>query len=244
MHDKVVFVTQSGANGKALVRELAIRGHRCLHVPLIETVSLLPSTDVVFDRVDAWLCTSAAAARVIAQAGLDLRAIRPPVCYCVGEATAEAFRSLDLFVKTFPDVRDGRSLAVRVAAQYQHSPRRFVFVCGRQARRELPELLRQYGHQVMEWVVYDTVPAVVDPEMFLQHRQAVLTLFSPSAVDVLCSFEPLRLWAKQPGIRVVPFGHTTLDRLVQQDIAVTVIPKRPTRADMLVAIESALSIQD
>ncbi|GMA55918.1 hypothetical protein GCM10025858_04210 [Alicyclobacillus sacchari] len=194
--------------------------------------------------VDAWLCTSAAAARAIAAAGKDLSAIRPPICYCVGEATAEAFRRFGFSVKTFPDVRDGRSLAVRVAQEYAHRPGRFVFVRGRQARRELPKQLRQRGHEVIEWIVYDTVPAVVQPEAFLQHRRAVLAVFSPSAVDVFCSFESLRWWVKQPGIRVVPFGQTTLDRLVAQGIDAFAIPRRPTRTDMLVAIESALSTQE
>lgn len=248
MRDTIpVFITQSGPRGAELVQSLHERGYRAFHSPLIETRSLVTPLPLAIRRLlgtkfDGWIFTSAVAARfwLDAIAGAEEWKVSPPVCYCIGEATATSLRDAGLVVRTYEGVSDARGLAQKIMSGLPDGAK-LLFIRGQRALRALPDELRAADYSIDEAVVYDTVPAVVEPHLFSQYTCAVVVLFSPSGIDAFLHTPSLAEWARGAGIRLVPFGHTTAEALVRTGLSAAAKPSRPTHEALLNTIEDMLS---
>jgi uroporphyrinogen-III synthase len=240
-----VVVTQSGMRGRELTTQLCQLSIPAFHCPIIETVER-PFAEIVphlsrLPAVDGVIITSAPAARVMVALQKQMPDWQWPqtVCYCIGEATAQAVQQAGGMTRVFPGVRDGGDLADAMIGLWPRGGKTFLFIRGAKARTELPDKLRHAGHRVESLVVYDTKAQAL-PELDWTSRQVIWLLFSPSGVQALLSSLPrLANLAAAKRHQVISFGRTTTNALNAADVPVAAVPSTITH-EALIETVSAL----
>lgn len=228
MHDKParrlprVAVTRAASDAAALMAAVERAGGEGVSFPLLRFEYLddgvlgarFASPDVA-ERYDWLVCTSrhavAACARAWA-AGRGTAAIAGAKVAAVGNATADALRSLGAVPAIVPAMADARHLATALLEAGVGATTRVLFPRAREARGELPAILRAHGVEVDDVVCYDTIAmpeggralsrALTDGEL------DVVTLASGSAARAFAS--SVTSDARERA-RLVSIGSTTTD---------------------------------
>lgn len=108
---------------------------------------------------DALVLTSANAVPAVESLPKSWRATVP--AFCVGARTAEAVGTLGF---TAHSAQGGRAELLKLLLERLPENRKLLFVAGRDRHEDLPEHLREAGHEVAVWTAYearavDTLPA-------------------------------------------------------------------------------------
>lgn len=243
--DWQVAVTQSGMRGRGLTARLCQRSIPAFHCPVIETV-VRPFAEILplissLPIVDGVIITSATAARVMVALQKQIPEWQWPqtVCYCIGEATAQAVQQAGGKTHVFPGVRDGADLADAMIRLWPQGGKTLLFIRGAQANAALPDKLKCAGHRVESLVVYDTTAQDL-PELDWTSSRMIWLLFSPSGVQALLSSLPslVNLAAAQQH-QVISFGRTTTNALAAAGVQVAAVPSTITH-EALIETVSAL----
>lgn len=236
-----VVVTQFGQRGHDLTQCFGQHGVEASHMPLIVT-EVLARTDIVTQlcalppRVDGWIFTSATAAYAFADIYRDLPDWKwgKPVCYCIGERTAEYLQGLGLSVQYFEGVGDAFDLAQRLA-DISTAPHAYVFVRGKQAQPTIPQVLSDMRHIVANLIVYDThhVPSV-EVATLPSDKRVLWILFSPSGVTSLLRNLPnVRELVSTQRYLLLPFGRTTKTAMDEASLACLDMPTSTTHEALI-----------
>ena len=262
-----VLVTRPTAEDDELVGALREAGAAPLCVPLLE---IAPAADPEplrralrrLSGYDALLMTSRNAVhffgRALGERGLAPEKIAAP-CFCVGPATARAARALGLDPVAAPERHGGAAtLGDFVAERISPAGRRFLFLCGAQARAALPTRLVAAGARVDSVIVYSTkmraAAAATLRETLAAGGVDAVTLLSPSAARAFAealaerggsergkgSDPSARLEGKGPpvlrGTAVAAIGATTAAAVRRAGIDVDVVPERPGSQTLVAAL--------
>lgn len=187
--------------------------------------------------VDAIVVASPRAAQRIARAITG----EVPEVWAVGQATRRALEIAQIPARVPPGVRDGAELARAIAASAEVRGKRILVPRAEEGRTELLEILRAAGAEVIEKVVYRSVPAAAGDPLLARGTQllstgdaAVCCVFAPSQVQALAALVDLR------GVRT-PFcaiGETTAAAVRDAGIAEVAVAPAPTSEGMAQAVRS------
>ena len=194
---KCVVITRAVEQSSELKDRLEKLGAKVLLLP---AVSFFEPSDTVhldqvihsLERFDWVFFTSANAVLFFAdrclKVGRDVRAGKMPHYAAVGPATANvavrAGFAVDYVAREFQGVALARELGAELKGKHVLLPR------SDRAGRDLPDLLREAGVEVVEAVVYHTggigptEPGVL--EAVRERRVDVVAFYSPSAIENLC----------------------------------------------------------
>jgi uroporphyrinogen-III synthase len=178
-----VLVTRTEPKASAFAARLRLGGWSPLVWPAM-TVEHLPAPPTTTGH-QAVLFTSAHAARALPANSLSAR---PPVCLCVGEATALAARAAG-YAGVGAAGGDAARLAEAVLARLSPADGRLLFARGETVAGDIAGTLREAGFTVDECVVYraipNTAPTATIAAMLDTGRVGAVTLHSPRGARVL-----------------------------------------------------------
>ena len=128
--------------------------------PLLRIVPIATSPETV--GAQAVLLTSAHAARSIDASALKPR---PPLCLCVGEATALAARAAGFAGARAVGGGNAAEMAGTIATILRPADGALLFIRGETVAGHLAEALREAGFAVRETVIYRAEPTTVVPPL-------------------------------------------------------------------------------
>ena len=250
-----VLVTRSEAQAGRLVAALRQAGAEPVVAPMIQLVPLGATPEVSaalsnLAQYELLLFTSANAVRCFVEAASrqkTLAALRPRIV-CVGPATAQAARELDLAVHLVPTQRfDAEGLLEAVCAAFPLAGRRILLPRAARARDVLPEGLRRAGARVDVVAVYRTEPAPADAgalcARLVRGEIDGLTFTSPSTVRhfLACLDAPARSAARR--CVVAALGPVTAQALREAGLPPDVIAERAESAALVDALGEAMRVR-
>lgn len=133
--------------------------------PLIQTTTL-PFDSSTWNKKIPWVFTSRTASALFQQSDL------PERVYAIGKRTAHHIKNALL-----PSNSTAKALAEFIIKNGEQS---VLFICGKQRREELPNILKKAQINVIEQVIYHT--QILQKNVDLQSVDA-LAFMSPSSVD-------------------------------------------------------------
>ena len=126
------------------------RGHDPIVAPLF---SILPSGEKSpKGPFDALVLTSANAVPALENLPKSWRANLP--AFCVGTRTAETVGKLGFAAYS---ARGGRAELLKLILERLPKNQKLLFVAGRDRHEDLPEQLREAGHEVTIWTAYEEI---------------------------------------------------------------------------------------
>lgn len=231
---------------------LAGLGARPVELPLIRIVP--PENYAEIDAVvagigdfDLVVFTSANAVRGLMERARELSlgpsSTRWPPAAAVGPKTAAAAADAGLRIETLPEGNfQGSGLAEMLAPKA--AGRRILFPRAAKVGETLPDALRDAGAELVEVVVYRTVPAKL-PEGALagvlkSERIEAILLGSPSAARALVDGlgGPAGAGEALHGIALAAIGPVTGRMLLEAGLCPTVVTERFTMTDLVAALDS------
>ncbi|MFN6963010.1 MAG: uroporphyrinogen-III synthase [Pyrinomonadaceae bacterium] len=170
-------------------------GFETIELELIATRQIADRSDIRqkigrIGEYDAVIVTSSAAASVLAEELISLRASAPRV-HVVGERSRAILKAAGAEVVGTAAGSADELLATLDGEGLDGS--RFLFVRGSKSLRKIPEQLKARGAEVDESIVYETVHADIDEDTVAELRRRIgkgsircICFFSPSAVERFC----------------------------------------------------------
>jgi uroporphyrinogen-III synthase len=151
-----VLVTRARDEAERTAEKLRRLGHEPILAPVTEIVAT--GAAIPPETFDAVLATSA---RALRHAGEDVAALADVPVFVVGARTAEAARARALHVEA-----SAADVAGLIALLREHfaSPRRFLYLAGRDRKDALEEFLRERGHETRVVETYRAQEAAALPE--------------------------------------------------------------------------------
>jgi uroporphyrinogen-III synthase len=229
----VILLTRPEAESTALAERLAAQGWQPLVWPLLAIVPRPVRPDTT--GAQAVLLTSANAARCLPAERLHPL---PPLCLCVGNATAAAARAAG-YRGVEATAGDGADLAEAVVARLDPAAGALVFLRGEEVAGDLAGTLRGAGFAVGETVVYAAEPAGPPPEpvagALAAGAVAAVALYSPRSAAVFAA-EARRFGPGLAATRAVAISAKAAAPLADLGLAGVSVARTPTQAGMLEAI--------
>lgn len=227
-------------------------------IPLLEIVAAPQSRQLCTAALelasDSWLVfTSQNAARVFLQAcpPRTFPAMMPRIA-CLAKDTASPFHERSIVVDFVGQTGDADAFAAELLNYFsgRNSPQRLCFLRGRLASLSPQEKLRSGGHEVFDYVVYDSIPRKLsDDEMTrlrlaLAHENAVLLFTNAASVRAVC--ESCDSWGLALSLfqarRAAAIGGKTAAELKEKGFTVSFLPERPSLENLVSEIlESSVS---
>lgn len=227
-----------------LVYAAALSPLEVVSMPVTRVVDSLDAFSLVRtlrEGVDAIVVASPRAAqRVASVLGGEV-----PEVWAVGHATRRALEIAKIPARVPAGVRDGTELARAIVASGDVRGKRFLVPRAEEGRTELLEILRAAGAEVIERVVYRTVPAPADDPLLARGKEllcagqaAVCCVFAPSQVKALAQLVDLR------GVRTrfCAIGETTAAAVREAGIAQVEVASSPTPEGMAQAVRAVYPI--
>ncbi|ATQ67578.1 MULTISPECIES: uroporphyrinogen-III synthase [Methylosinus] len=141
-----VLVTRARDDAERTAEKLRRLGHEPILAPVTEIVAT--GAAIPRESFDAVLATSA---RALRHAGEDVETLRDVPLYVVGARTAEAARARGLHVEA--SASDVAGLIALLRERFP-TPRRFLYLAGRDRKDALEEFLRSCGHETRVVEIY------------------------------------------------------------------------------------------
>ncbi len=146
----------------------------------------------------------------------------------VGSATAKELEKRG-FLPVYPENFSAEGL-IELLKDRELKGKRFLIVRPKKARRLLPDFLRERGAEVLELVVYETVPdsgAAQELSRFFGSNVDYAAFTSPSNFkSFLKVFPSGRELLK--GVRIIPIGHVTAEAVKKEGFSPLPPPKEYT----------------
>jgi uroporphyrinogen-III synthase len=231
----VILLTRPEAESAALAERLAAQGWQPLLWPVLTVVGRPGQPEAT--GAQAVLLTSANAARALPAALLNPL---PPLCLCVGNATATVARAAG-YRGVEAAGGDGADLAEAVVARLDPRAGALLFPRGEDVAGDLAGCLRGAGFEVRESVVYAAEPAGAPPEpvarALIEGRVAAVALYSPRSAAVFAA-EARRFGPALGSLRAVAISAKAAAPLDGLGLAAVRVARTPTQAGMLEEIEA------
>lgn len=239
-----VLVTRPRDQADALAKALAARGARAVLFPTIEVrpVADLASLDRATDMLHAydWIAFPSPNAVDVVFDRLSARRVRLPAglrIAAVGPGTARAIRDRGAGVDFIPSQFVGEQLGRELTPV---EGRRILVPRAARGREELAIELAHRGGRVDEVVVYDTLPARVDPQDLreLELGVDIATFTSPSTVENFFALLGIRAVSVLGGASVACIGPVTAAAARAMGLTVDLEPAEHSIPGLVAALDA------
>jgi uroporphyrinogen III methyltransferase/synthase len=239
-----VLVTRPRDQAEALARALAARGARAVLFPTIEVrpVADLSKLDRAIDTLSTydWITfPSPNAVAVVFDRLLARHVPLPPRLRiaAVGPGTAQALETRGARVDFIPSEFIGEQLGRELTPVHGQ---RVLLPRAARAREELAVELARHGATVDEVVVYDTLPATVDPRDLVELERGVdvATFTSPSTVENFFALLGARAVAVLEGACVACIGPVTARAARAMGLTVHLEPAEHSIPGLVAALDA------
>jgi uroporphyrinogen III methyltransferase / synthase len=239
-----VLVTRPRDQAEALARALAARGARAVLFPTIEVrpVADLSRLDRAIDTLSTydWITfPSPNAVDVVFDRLLARRVPLPPRLRiaAVGPGTAQALEARGARVDFIPSEFLGQQLGRELTPVHGQ---RVLLPRAARGREELAIELARRGASVDEVVVYDTLPASVDPRDLVELERGVdvATFTSPSTVENFFALLGARAVAVLGGASVACIGPVTASAARAMGLTVHLEPAEHSIPGLVAALDA------
>ena len=239
-----VLVTRPRDQAEALARALAARGARAVLFPTIEVrpVADLSKLDRAIDTLATydWVAfPSPNAVDVVLDRLLARGVLLPPLLRiaAVGPGTAQALEARNARVDFIPSEFLGLQLGRELTPV---QGRRVLLPRAARGREELAVELALRGAMVDEVVVYDTLPAIVDPQDLVELERGVdvATFTSPSTVENFFALLGARAVAVLGGAYVACIGPVTASAARVMGLTVHLEPAEHSIPGLVAALDA------
>jgi uroporphyrinogen-III synthase len=162
----------------------------------------------------------------------EMRIEMPPETkyFCVGDTTSKYLQKYIVIRKRKLFVGDKTAADLFPYIQ-KHKNEKFFFPCSNVHRRELPNMMRESGMDIMEAPIYHTVASDLSD---LEHVTFdMICFFSPSGIQSLYKNYPD---FKQNETRIAVFGPTTASEALAHNLRIDVQAPQPNSPSMTSAI--------
>ncbi len=253
LYSRRIAITRSASQNSEMKSKLKELGAQVLELPLIR---IIPTQDrklvtEVFSSIATYdwvVFTSANGAREFMRlfflAYGDIRSFGPMRIACVGDATAEIFRSYNLEVELTPKISTAENLAQELVATDSLDSANVLVITGNRNREVLVNMLETVGHAIVDSLpLYETdfsdVTEAEDLADFKKYgADAVLFTSSSTALSYVEQEDDLILeeGAKKPIL--CSFGPETSRTLKENDLIVSLEAETPSMDQMIAALIS------
>ncbi|HEY6222744.1 MAG TPA: uroporphyrinogen-III synthase [Gemmatimonadales bacterium] len=239
-----VLVTRPRDQAAALATALAARGARAVLFPTIDVrpVADLSRLDRALDILETydWITFPSPNAVAVVFDRLDTRSLRLPRrlrIAAVGPGTADAVASRGAAVDFLPSQFLGEQLGRELAPVEGLG---VLLPRAAQGREELAVELKRRGARVDEVVVYDTLPARVDPQALrdLERGVDVATFTSPSTVENFFTLLGGRATGVLSGATVACIGPVTAAAARARGLTVHLEPAEHSIPGLVAALDA------
>lgn len=241
-------LTRPTAQVSKLKKKLEDLGAEVLELPLIK---ILPSEDKkliseIFAGIATYewaIFTSANGAREFMRlfflAFGDIRSFGPMRIACVGEGTAEVFRSYSLEVELIPKTSTAENLAKDLVATNSLDSANVLIVTGNRNREILVQMLEDIGHAIVDTLpIYETdftdIKDAPDYEKFLKlGADGIIFTSSSTALSYIEQEEDIILEDDAISPAHCSFGPETSKTLRENDLEVRLECTNPSVEEMI-----------
>lgn len=163
-----LLVTRPQPAAEATARRLEAMGHQPRLLPLAQAEHLPDTARIALGNPHTAIAlTSAEAVRALARLGTDLGPYKAGPCFCVGEATARAARTLG-FTSIHTAEGTGKSLAELIAATLDASELPLLYLAGSPRSAGFETTLRQLQIEAVTVECYRMHPIAHPPGVLAQ----------------------------------------------------------------------------
>ena len=243
-----VLITRPRRQGSSLRDRLTGLGAEVHHVPLIETEPVenwdaVDSAIRSLQKYSGLIITSTNGMkywwdRLHQQHTDQVQAARRLDVFVVGRKSGTFVRRLGFRPTVIPGVVDSRTLAQELAGRCSAGSR-YLHPTGDLAGAELSTILRGHRIAVDDLIVYRTLkanPAALTElrELFKTRSIDIVTVFSPSAVEVLADAVPAEELRK---VTVAAIGGTTARAVEAASLKTHIVADTPSAESLVAAIQ-------